>query len=169
MIYVMNKNQKFLDYADSSVAISKFEMHIINLSLSNSFNEAKSEWKFCGVIFNSSFVNCPCGQAIKEQCIIRNVHNGNTTSVGNVCVNEFMGIKCESVFDGIKRIAKNNSSNANIELINYAKEHGFLFGEKEYSFLMDTCRKKKLSEAQLKWKIKINNRILSRIVVNTKV
>jgi hypothetical protein len=42
---------------------------------------------------------------------------------------------------------------------------GYLFGEKEYTFLKQTMRKRNLSDAQIAWKVKINRRIVSQTVV----
>ncbi|MBR7320651.1 hypothetical protein G3W18_27530, partial [Klebsiella pneumoniae] len=56
-------------------------------------------------------------------------------------------------------------ANANEALIEYAMQKGYLYGEKDYNFLLSTMNKRKLSEAQLSWKEKINNRILKGTVV----
>lgn len=42
---------------------------------------------------------------------------------------------------------------------------GYLYNEKEYRFLIQTARKRTLSEAQLDWKRKINRRILAQTKV----
>lgn len=42
---------------------------------------------------------------------------------------------------------------------------GYLYGEREYTFLKQTMRKRKLSPAQLEWKIKINRRIVNQTTV----
>ena len=78
---------------------------------------------------------------------------------------EFIGIDTGTLFDGLKRIAEDPTANANLALINYANERGFLFNEKEYNFLLGTGRDRKLSPKQLAWKEKINRRILNQTVV----
>ena len=84
------------------------------------------------------------------------------------CVNKFMGIDTGNVFDGLRRIKNDIYANANEDLIEYAYSQGYLYGDKEYDFLMSTKRKRKLSEPQLEWKRKINRRILKGIVVSGK-
>ena len=42
---------------------------------------------------------------------------------------------------------------------------GYLYGEREYTFLKQTARKRILSEKQLTWKVKINRRIVAQTVV----
>jgi hypothetical protein len=114
---------------------------------------------------STSFDQCPCGQDIKEHCYIRNRLNGNQTYVGNVCINRFIQIDTGNLFDGLKRIAKDLTANANSDLIEHAYRMGYLFGEKEYTFLKQTMRKRNLSAAQIAWKSKINRRIVAQTVV----
>jgi hypothetical protein len=143
----------------------RLKAHILPLSVSDYFDIARREWTLVGVEISDEFDNCPCGQDIKEHCYIRNRHNGNTTYVGNVCINKFIQIDTGNLFDGLKRIAKDSTANANHDLIEHAYRMGYLYGEKEYLFLLQTAKKRKLSPAQLSWKMKINNRIVAQTVV----
>lgn len=138
--------------------------HILSLSLADNFAVAKSEWILEAVEVSEEFDSCPCGQEIKEHCYIRNKLTGHQTYVGNVCVNRFIGIDTGTLFDGLKRIERDSNANANLAVIEYAEFKGFLF-DKEPDFLRATIRKRKLSTAQIAWKIKINRRILNQIVV----
>lgn len=138
--------------------------HILPLSLADNFEVAKSEWILEAVEVSEEFDSCPCGQEIKEHCYIRNKLTGHQTYVGNVCVNRFIGIDTGTLFDGLKRIQRDSNANANLAVIEYAEFKGFLF-DKEPDFLRATIRKRKLSTAQIAWKIKINRRILNQIVV----
>ena len=139
--------------------------HIIPLSTSMDFNVARTEWDLIGVEISEEFDNCPCGKEIKEHCFIRNRTTGNQTYVGNVCINRFMGITTGSLFDGLKRIAKDLSANANDAVIEFAHARGYLFGSKEYNFLKSTKLKRNLSSRQMEWKKKINRRIVNCTVV----
>lgn len=138
--------------------------HILPLSLADNFEVAKSEWILEAVEVSEEFDSCPCGQEIKEHCYIRNKFTGHQTYVGNICVNRFIGIDTGTLFDGLKRIQRDSNANANLAVIEYAELKRFLF-EKEPDFLRATIRKRKLSTAQIAWKIKINRRILNQIVV----
>jgi len=142
----------------------RLKTHILPLSNAQDFFAAKNEWKLVGVEIQEDWNNCPCGQAIKELCYIENQINGNRTYVGNVCVNQFIGIQTGNLFDGLKRIAKDSSANANEDLILHAYQLGYIY-ETEYQFLMETKRKRNLSDKQLAWKKKINWRIVSQTVV----
>ncbi|WP_336657619.1 hypothetical protein [Enterobacter hormaechei] len=104
---------------------------------------------------------------IKEHCYIENKKNGNTTYVGNVCINRFLNISTGTLFEGLKRIKKNIHANPNLALIEYANDKGYLY-DKEYDFLVDTMKKRNLSEKQRLWKEKINNRILKEVVVKNR-
>jgi hypothetical protein len=142
----------------------RLKAHILPLSQAKYFEFARREWHLIGIEVSNEFDNCPCGHQIREHCYIRNRLNGNTTYVGNVCVNRFIGIRTGVLFDGVRRIARDKAANANKDLINHAQECGYLY-ESEYEFLMDTRRRRKLSQSQLAWKEKINRRIVNKIVV----
>ncbi len=142
----------------------RLKAHILPLSVSKNFNTARNEWKLIGVEVSDEFDQCPCGQEIKEHCYIQNQLNGNTTYVGNVCVNRFIGIETGNLFAGLKRLSQDDAANANEDLIIHAYKFGYIF-ESEYKFLMETRHKRKLSEKQIAWKKKINHRIISKAVV----
>lgn len=143
----------------------RLRAHIVPLSVSQRFETARTEWSLVAVEISEEFDQCPCGQDIKEHCYIRNRLNGNETYVGNVCINRFIQIDTGNLFDGLKRIAKDLTANANNDLIEHAYRMGYLYGEKEYTFLKQTMRKRNLSTAQIAWKVKINRRIVSQTVV----
>jgi hypothetical protein len=143
----------------------RLKAHILPLSNAQDFSAARKEWTLIGIEVSEEFDSCPCGQEIKEHCYIRNQVNGNTTYVGNVCINRFIGIETGNLFAGLKRIAVDDTVNANEDLIIHAYRFGYIY-ESEYKFLMDTRRKRKLSAKQVAWKQKINRRILHRTVVH---
>lgn len=143
----------------------RLKAHILSLSVSQRFDVARTEWSLIAVELSEEFDECPCGQEIKEHCYIRNRLNGNESYVGNVCINRFLQVDTGNLFDGLKRIAKDLAANANNDLIEHAYRMGYLYGEKEYTFLKQTMRKRNLSAAQIAWKVKINRRIVSQTVV----
>jgi hypothetical protein len=143
----------------------RLKEHILPLSMSQRFDIARTEWSLAAVEISEEFDECPCGQEIKEHCYIRNRLNGNETYVGNVCINRFIQIDTGNLFDGLRRIAKDLTANANNDLVEHAYRMGYLYGEREYTFLKQTMRKRNLSDAQIAWKIKINRRIVGQTVV----
>jgi len=142
----------------------RLKEHILPLSQAATFEVARAEWVLESVEVSEEFDHCPCGQEIKEHCYLRNKVTGRRTYVGNVCVNRFIGIDTGTLFDGLKRIRDNTRANANLAVISYAEERGYLF-DKEPAFLRSTVKKRDLSESQLAWKEKINRRILNQTVV----
>jgi len=144
--------------------IERLKAHILPLSRAKVFDVARTEWRLVAVEISEEFDNCPCGQEIKEHCYIKNSVTGHETYVGNVCINRFIGIDTGNLFDGLRRIAKDDTTNANADVIEYANERGFLY-DKEYDFLMSTRLKRTHSDKQKAWKQKINRRILNKIVV----
>jgi len=143
---------------------TRLKAHILLLSRSKSFERARREWSLVAIEISRELSNCPCGHPIKEHCFISNRLTGKTTYVGNVCINRFIGIHTTNLFDGIKRIAQDRAANANEDLINHARNCGYLY-DGEYAFLLQTRRKRKWSSKQAAWKEKINRRILNKIVV----
>ncbi len=143
----------------------RLKAHILPLSVSKNFDVARMEWELVAVEISEEFDYCPCGQEIKEHCYIENRRNRNKTYVGNVCINRFIQIDTGNLFDGLRRIALDPTANPNGDLIDHAFRMGYLFNEKEYSFLHQIKRKRNLSQAQMAWKIKINRRIVSKTVV----
>ena len=142
----------------------RLKAHILPLSKSQDFAAARKEWRLIGVEISEEFDNCPCGQDIKEHCFIENTVTGQVTYVGNVCINRFIGIDTGNLFDGLKRIAKDAAANANKDLIDHAYRLGYIY-ETEYTFLMETRLKRKVSPKQRAWKEKINRRIANQTVV----
>lgn len=146
----------------------RLSAHILPLSAANDFHEACREWFLVDVQLSEDWGACPCGQGIKEHCYIRNRVNGNTTWVGNVCVRRFMQIDAGNLFSGLRRIAANDTASPTPDLIDYARRKGYLYGDNEHKFLLDTMRKRKLTSKQLDWRQKINRRILQQIVVKSR-
>lgn len=142
----------------------RLKAHILPLSDAQQFDAARGEWELVGVEVSEEFDNCPCGHEIKEHCYIENKVTGHKTYVGNVCINRFMGLETGNLFAGLKRIKADPGANPNHDLIEYAHKLGYIF-EREYSFLLQTRFKRKLSPKQKAWKEKINRRILNETVV----
>jgi len=142
----------------------RLKAHILPRSLATDFELARREWSLIGIEISEEFDECPCGQEIKEHCHIKNSLTGEVTYVGNVCINRFLQIDTGATFAGLRRIAKDDTANANDDLIEHAQRLGYLF-DKEYDFLKSTVRKRKLSDKQIAWKQKINRRITNKTVV----
>ena len=138
--------------------------HILPLSKSDVFEVARTEWDLVNVEMTEEFDSCPCGQSIKEHCYITNRVTGESTYVGNVCINRFIGIDTGTLFDGLKRIAKDPYANANLDVIKHGRKMGFIY-DSEYEFLVETRLARKLSPKQREWKRKINRRITQQIAV----
>lgn len=147
-----------------SHSFERLRTHILPLSVSQNFEAARTEWDLIFVEISEELDQCPCGQKILEHCYIKNRITGKETYVGNVCINRFLGIDTGNLFDGLKRLRANPAANANEAVIEYAQKNGYLYA-KEYQFLHDTKKKRKLTGLQLSWKKKINARILNKIVV----
>ncbi len=140
-------------------------IEIVQLSKSDDFETARLEWRLIGVELKLTWDSCLCGQRIKELCHIKNDTTGNFAYVGNVCINNFIGIDTGTLFDGLRRIFKDDTANPSTDLINHAHQLGYIF-DNEKKFLLSLVGKHKISARQKAWKQKINKRILNKSVVN---
>lgn len=139
--------------------------HILSLSVAKSWPLAVREWELFGIEKSEEPGSCPCGQTILEHCFLRNRVNDEQTHVGNVCVNRFMALDTKGLFNGLRKIAKDDTARPNQELIEYALKAGFLFGTNEYEFLVNMRGRRSLSAKQIAWVQKINRRILNKTIV----
>lgn len=142
----------------------RLKAHILPLSQAKTFELARREWELVGIEVRKQADDCPCGKEIREHCFIRNTLTKNTTYVGNVCINRFIGIDTGNLFEGLRRIDQDRATNANEDLITHARNFGYLY-DGEYEFLMQMRRKRKLSPKQAAWREKINRRIVNRFAV----
>jgi hypothetical protein len=135
---------------------------IITRSVAKTWDEAKLEWDLKDVYREDEPQTCLCGHMpIIEICVLRNRRNGNQAEVGNVCVNKFLGLESDLIFDGLRRIAKDERKALNKAATEYAHKQGWITDwEKEFS--STTNRKRKLSEKQALKRSEINKRVLAK-------
>lgn len=140
---------------------------IIALSVGKTWDTAKSEWKL-ERIYQDSNRTCLCGHyPISEICVLKNRKNGDETSVGNCCVEKFMGISSNKLFAAVKRVKKDSSKPFNADVIELAHDKNFI-NDWEYKFYLDTWRKREPSEKQLAARRIINAKILSKFETPSK-
>ena len=143
----------------------QLENEIIKLSNADSWADACAEWNLSYIYFapTDDPETCLCGKhPIFELCVIENRHNSNEATVGNVCVNEFLGFGSDKIFQATKRIKSDDECALNVEAIEYGYEQGWL-SDWECEFYTDTWRKRNLSEKQLGHRVRINRKFLARI------
>jgi hypothetical protein len=135
---------------------------IIARSIADNWEEAKREWELVEIYREDEPLTCLCGHTpIIEICVLRNRLNSGTAIVGNVCVNKFLGIESELIFDGLRRISKNPDKGLNAAATLYAFEKKWI-NEWEKNFSIDTNKKRKLSGKQQTKRDQINRRVLAR-------
>ena len=83
--------------------------------------------------------------------------------MGISCVKKFLDVTIKQLFDCANRIHKNIESAPNAKLIQFSYERGWI-DNWEKNFSLDTFRKRNLTEKQTSVRIRINRKILSRIV-----
>lgn len=139
---------------------------IIQLSVADTWDEAKLEWSLLDVFKEEEPDTCLCGKfPILENCILRNRLNHRKVVVGNVCVKKFLGLPSDRIFQAINRISKGNTKALNAEAISHAYEKGWI-NDWERKFYLDTMRKRTLSTGQLEKRIEINTKLLKNVSRN---
>jgi len=141
----------------------KLIQEIISLSVADAWELAKSEWELSQIYFSDEPEACLCGHSpIIELCEIRNKKNQKIVVVGNCCVNKFIGLPSEKIFQAVKRIRKDSGKSLNIEAIELAYSKDWI-NSWEYEFYIDTFRKRLLTEKQGLKRKQINEKILYKI------
>ena len=136
---------------------------IVALSEADDWYSAKQEWRLQSVFFEEEPSTCLCSHyPIVEICVLKNSLNGNLAEVGNVCVNKFLGIPSKIIFDGLKRVANDQSKALNPPGIDYIFDKRWI-NEWERDFLLDTAGKRTLSAKQAAKRKEINRQILNRV------
>lgn len=138
-------------------------LEIINLSESPTWDLAKSEWQLLEIYFENEPQRCLCGHfPILELCIIGNLKNKNTATVGNCCVKKFLGLPSDKIFSAIKRVKKDIEKSVNNETLSHALRKKWI-SDWEYRFYSDIGSKRVLSEKQNEKKKEVNERILKNM------
>ncbi len=141
----------------------KLIQEIISLSVSDTWEFAKSEWELSEIYFSDEPETCLCGHyPIIELCKIKNKENREIAIVGNCCVSKFMGLPSEKIFQAVKRVRKDSEKSLNSESIELAYSKDWI-NNWEYEFYIDTFRKRRLSEKQTLKRKQINEKILANI------
>lgn len=140
---------------------------IIAMSASNDWDLARLEWKVSMVerVERADLAEqCLCGHyPIMELCHIHNDHTNHTAVVGNCCVKKFMGIDLHLVFDGLKRIMRDDTAALNDATVDYCYSVGVLT-DWEYEFCKSIKNKRNLSMKQTNVRRRVNQKVLALMV-----
>ncbi|PIR03950.1 MAG: hypothetical protein COV59_02085 [Candidatus Magasanikbacteria bacterium CG11_big_fil_rev_8_21_14_0_20_39_34] len=137
---------------------------IIEKSESNTWGPAKNEWELDSIFDSDEQETCACGHfPIKEVCVLRNIQNQNSLNVGNCCVKKFMkNIDSDKIFRAKKKVMEDITNAFNEATIMFAHKKGWL-NDWEKKFYLDTWRKRKPTENQLKKRVIVNRKILTNL------
>lgn len=136
---------------------------ITEMSISDTWEEAKFEWELEDVYKSREPEACLCGHSpIHELCYIRNKFNDNLALVGNVCVTKFLDFPSNGIFQSINRVIKDSTRALGPAAIHHAGEKGWISAW-EYNFYLDTCKRRRLSWRQAAKRVEINQVIIKAI------
>src|ERR1051326_1862766 len=86
----------------------KLRKEILARSVPDDWFNAKREWELTRVFFSPPGHpgTCLCGHPIRENCVLTNRLSGIEVTVGNVCVNQFLGLDSEELFAAVRKIIR---------------------------------------------------------------
>lgn len=129
---------------------------ITELSTADDWESARSEWSLQQVFRVQVADQCLCGhQPILKVCIIKNKINGKTARVGNCCVNKFMALGSDALFNAIDRISKDGTKAASRKLLEFALAQSIVTAW-EFEFYLSNIDKRKLTQKQRQTREAIN-------------
>lgn len=129
---------------------------LLQLSNSQSWDVARTEWNLYEVYENPNFDTCTCGHyPIKECCILHNRLTRNKAMVGNCCVKNFMGLPSDLIFQAVKRVRTDRTKSLNQQTLDYGLSKGWV-SDWEYRFYMNIMRKRSLTYKQAQKKEQVN-------------
>ncbi len=148
------------------MAFEQLKTEIIDRSAAKTWEAARQEWDLRDIYLDEHPERCLCGHyPIHEMCVIQNAKTGNIATVGNCCVNNFLGLCTDGLFPGLRRIKGDAEKSMSRELVEHARMVNWI-DEWEYKFCIDTLRKRKLSEKQIAKRLKINTKVIERCLRN---
>lgn len=110
---------------------------LMKKSASKNWDDAKKEWVL-DFIFMEEGQTCLCEHyPITENCVIKNLVNGNVEIVGNCCITKITGDDTsKKLFQALR------SNRINIHVIDYAFKKNII-NDWEFKFLKDVWRRRK--------------------------
>jgi hypothetical protein len=160
----IQENRETFNRVRKTKHLEYFIERILELSEADTWEEAKLEWKLDRIDFTTKEKgeSCLCGKTpICELCQITNSLNGNSTQVGNVCIDKFTDLPSNLIFTNIKKVLEDIDKSFNEATIEYIYERGWI-NEWECGFLINTKRKRKLTNKQYNKRVSINRKILRK-------
>jgi hypothetical protein len=134
---------------------------ILEMSDSGDWNLAVKEWNLVCISSSDCAESCLCGHyPIIDLCHIRNRVTKISAIVGNVCVNNFLGIGTTGLFSSYKLISNYIDKSMSEDLI-YFSHRRRLINDWEKNFCLSTFRKRNLSDKAIDKRISINQKVLS--------
>lgn len=155
--------ERALAGAEKHVSQAQLMIEILERSVAQTWEEARSEWSLYEIYEADEPETCLCGHfPIIELCVLHNRRNGIKATVGNLCVKNFLGLPSDRIFQAVKRIRRDPSNSLNPEAIQHAFERQWITGW-ERDFYLSIMRKRNLTEKQSAKKLQINDRVLRHV------
>lgn len=138
---------------------------IVAMSEAHTWDDAVGEWELVHVDHRSAHTDppetCLCTHhPIYEVCHIRNVRNGRTAIVGNVCIRRFLEHDIDRIAAGLSRIKADIEAAMNPPAIAFAYRRGYI-NDWERKFYLNTWnRRGRLTPDRLAKRVQVNRKVL---------
>ncbi len=141
---------------------ANFKAAILGLSVSNDWDEAKSEWQLNFVYIDNSDRACECGHSpIHQICCIKNQKNHAIAEVGNVCVKRFLRLLSNRIFSVLKRLQADIQKSLNPASLDLFRNRGVISCQEALDYREYWLRRTTLTDKQKMQKLDINQRVLT--------
>lgn len=138
----------------------QLSQRITELSTAGDWDTARAEWSLQQVFRAQVADQCLCGhQPIIKICVIKNKTNNKTARVGNCCVNKFMSLGSDGIFNAIDRISKDSTKAASRKLLELALSQSIITPW-EFEFYLSNIDKRKLTQKQRQTREAINAKLV---------
>jgi len=136
---------------------------ILKKSFADNWDSAKKEWMLVDTEQSVEPHVCACGHfPINELCYVNNPLTQSTLLLGNVCIKKFLDKNTSMIFKTVEKLRENESASLPKKMIEAASTMR-LIREKDYSFYSNVRLKRSLSDAQRRWKVNINDRVMKAL------
>ena len=134
-------------------------MSLIEVSDSNSWADAKKEWKFQRIEVKNT--SCVCGTHINKNVVVFNSSNGKEVVIGQNCAYNFMNMHFRHIFRELTKLKKYLKKRTDSDAIQFYLGQGII-DLTEFNFLtkFKNTMYKHLSDIDLAERVRIHKKIL---------
>lgn len=144
---------------------------LVELSVADDWEDGKKEWELYNVcqVQKPNREVCLCGHGfILNICVVRNYLNNETVRLGYTCCDKLFPTDAKKIFIRIDEIKRHIDRSANEYLVKLLCRRRVI-NDGEKCFYLRIRNKVKLTPDELDTKVKINEKILKKVLKNGEI